>query len=78
MSASDELSKLSDRAALAEKNVEAAKGKGRAALKAQADAARRSPLHRRPASNKTPRRLVPTRRQRPPGSRQGRLTRGLT
>jgi hypothetical protein len=42
VSASDELSKLSDRAALAEKNVEAAKGNGRAALKAQADAARRS------------------------------------
>jgi hypothetical protein len=42
MSASDDLSKLSDRAAQAEKNVEAAKGKGQAALKAQADAARKS------------------------------------
>jgi len=42
MTASDDLSKLSDRAAQAEKNVEAAKGKGQAALKAQADAARKS------------------------------------
>jgi hypothetical protein len=42
MTASDDLSRLSDRAAQAEKNVEAAKGKGQAALKAQADAARKS------------------------------------
>ena len=42
MTASHDLSKLSDRAAQAEKNVEAAKGKGQAALTAQADAARKS------------------------------------
>ena len=36
------LSKLSDRAAQAEKNVAAVKGKRQAALKAQADAARKS------------------------------------
>jgi hypothetical protein len=42
MSASQDLSKLSDRAAKAEKDVAAAKAKGQAELKAQADAARKS------------------------------------